>query len=148
MHFERFLNVCTKTVTLSCLQNIIHANPFDCRLTGKQFGSRELEILSLPGACVQQVYNFIHLLKIFLISSFICRGNDLSFFKKPTTTPASQVAHEIIDFANLLCHHAKVVYVLGIPERNESKIRSKQVNDFWQSVGERKTKYQQLGTWR
>ena len=70
------------------------------------------------------------------------------FFKKPTTTPASQVAHKIIDLANRLCHSAKVVYVLGIPERNENKVRSKQVNDFLQSVGERKTKDQRLVTWR
>ena len=50
-------------------------------------------------------------------------------------TPASQVAHEIIDLANLLGHRAKVVYILGIPERNENKVRSKQVNYFLQSVG-------------
>ena len=59
------------------------------------------------------------------------------FFRKPTTTPASQVAQEIIDLANLLCHRTKVVYVLGLPERNENEVRSKQVNDFLQSVGER-----------
>ena len=70
------------------------------------------------------------------------------FFKKPTTTPASQVAHEILDLANLLSHRAKVVYVLCIPERNEKKVRSKQVKDFLQSVGERKTKDQPLVTWR
>ena len=28
-----------------------------------------------------------------------------------------QVAHEIIDIANLLCHRARVVYVLGTPKR-------------------------------
>ena len=58
------------------------------------------------------------------------------------------MAHEIIDLANLLCHRAKVVYVLGIPGRNENKRRSKQVNDLLQSVGERKTKDQPFVTLR
>ena len=58
------------------------------------------------------------------------------------------MAHKITDLAKLLCDRAKVVYVLGIPERNENKVRSKQVNDFLQSVGERKTKDQPLVTWR
>ena len=69
------------------------------------------------------------------------------FFKKPTTTTASQVTHEIIDLANLLCHRAEVVYVLTTPERNENKVRLKQVNDFLRSVGELKTKDQPLATW-
>ena len=107
-----------------------------------------LNILSLPGACVRHVYNFISPKDIFDIIILFVGGNDLYFFKNPTTTPALLVAHEITDLANLLCDRAKVVYVLGIPERNENKVRSKQVNDFLQSVGERKTKDQTLVTWR
>ena len=93
-----------------------------------------LNILSLPGACVRHVYNFIPPKDIFDIIILFVGGNDLYFSKNPTTTPALQVAHEITDLANLLCDRAKVVYVLGIPERNENKVRSKQVNDFLQSV--------------
>ena len=85
--------------------------------------------------------------KKYTIILFI-EGNALYFFKKPTTTPASQVAHEVLDLANLLCDRAKVVYVLGIQKRNEKKIRSKQVNEFLQSVGERKTNDKPLVTWR
>ena len=107
-----------------------------------------LNILSLPGACVRHVYNFIPPKDNFDIIVLFVGGNDLYFFKNPTTTPALQVAHEITDLANLFCDRAKVVYVLGIPERNENKVRSKQVNDFLQSVGERKTKDQPLVTWR
>ena len=70
------------------------------------------------------------------------------FFKKPTTTTASQVTHENIDLANLLCPRAEVVYVLTRPERNENKVRLKQVNDFLLSVGELKTKDQPLATYR
>ena len=83
---------------------------------------------------------------IFDIIFLFVGGNDLHFFKKPTTTPASQVAHEIIYLANLLCHRAKVVYALGVLERNENKVRSKEVNDFLQSVGERKTEDHPLVT--
>ena len=89
------------------------------------------------------------LTRIFLISSFFfVRENDLYLFKKPTTTPASRVAHKIMDLANPLCHRAKVVYILGIPNRNKNKVRSKQVNDFLQSVGDLKTKHHFLVTWR
>ena len=74
-------------------------------------------------------------------------GNDLYFFKKSTTTSASQVSREVTDHANLLCHRAIVVWVLDIPERNENKVFSNWVNDFLQSVDERKTKDQSLLTW-
>ena len=107
-----------------------------------------LNILSLPGACVRHVYNFIPPKGLFDIIILFVGGNDLYFFQKPTLTPASQVAHEIIDIANLLCHRAKVVYVLGVPERNDNKVRSKQVNDLLQSIGERKTKDQSFVAWR
>ena len=56
------------------------------------------------------------------------------FFKNRTTTTASQMAHGIIELANLLRHRAKVVYFLGIPKRNENRVRSKQVNDFLKAV--------------
>ena len=84
-----------------------------------------MNILSLLGACVRQGYIFIPPKHIFNIIILLVGENDLYLFKKPTTTLASQVAHEIIDLANLLCHRAKVVYVLGIPERNENEVRSK-----------------------
>ena len=105
-----------------------------------------VNILSLPGACVRHVYNFVPHKDIFDIIILFVGGNDLYFFKNSTTTAASQVAREIIDLADLLCHRAKVVYVLGILERNDNKVRSKQVNDFLQSLGERKTKDQPLVT--
>ena len=83
---------------------------------------------SLPGACVRHVYNFIQKPsselpspeKNYIIILFI-EGNALYFFKTPTTTPASQVAHEVLDIAILLCDRVKVVYVLGIQKRNEKK---------------------------
>ena len=89
--------------------------------------SRSLEagnvnILSLPGACVRHVYNFVPHKDIFDIIILFVGGNDLYFFKNSTTTAASQVAREIIDLVDLLCHRAKVVYVLGILERNHNKV--------------------------
>ena len=66
-----------------------------------------LNILFLPGACVRHVYNFIPPKDSFDIIVLFFGGNDLYFFKKPTTTPTIQVAHKIIDLANLLCHRAK-----------------------------------------
>ena len=107
-----------------------------------------MNILSLPGACVRHVYNCIPKGHFSISSFFLSGATPCIFSNKPTTTPASQVAHEIIDLANLLRHRAKVVHVLGIPERHENKVRSKQVNDFLQSVGERKTKNQSRVTWR
>ena len=41
-----------------------------------------------------------------------------------------------------------LVIFFGVLQRNENKVRSKQVNEFLQSVKERKTKDQPLVTWR
>ena len=83
-----------------------------------------VKILSLPSAFVRQVYNFIPPKNFFDIIIRFVGEKHLRFSKQTTTISAMQVAHEIVDLANLLCRRARVVHVLGIPERSEKKVPS------------------------
>ena len=97
-----------------------------------------LNILSLPGAGVRHVYDFLPPEGKYVTIILFVGGNDLYNATTPSDTPAREVATNIIELAYLLCKRAKHVFALGVPERDENKVRSKAVNDILQGAAERK----------
>ena len=61
-----------------------------------------LNIISLPGAKVRDVYNFIPPKNEFDLIILFVGGNDLFNYSEPSYTPAPQMANEIIALANFL----------------------------------------------
>ena len=95
--------------------------------------ARELDIanfnvLSLPGARVRHVYNFVPKKGDYDIVVLFIGGNDLFCGNIPSTLSADDLVQEISDLANLLLTKAKKVFVLGIPQRHSQSQRTKAVN--------------------
>ena len=99
-----------------------------------------LNIVSLPGASVRHAYDYVPPAGLFDIIILFIGGNDLYNFTEPSLTPDRKVADDIVELANFLCNRAPSVFVLGVPERDENKTRSKAVNDLLQDIAERKPK--------
>ena len=85
-------------------------------------------ILSLPGAKVHDVYNFIPRVSRFDIIVLFVGGNDLFQGKSPSKVNSEEVADKISDLANVLKGKADKVFVLGIPPRHNQRERTSAVN--------------------
>ena len=85
-------------------------------------------ILSLPGAKVHEVYNFIPRVGRFDIIVLFVGGNDLFQGKSPSKVSLEEVADKISDLANVLKGKADKVFVLGIPPRHNQRERTSAVN--------------------
>ena len=85
-------------------------------------------ILSLPGAKVHDVYNFIPRVGRFDIIVLFVGGNDLFQGKSPSKVSSEEVADKISDLANVLKGKADKVFVLGIPPRHNQRERTSAVN--------------------
>ena len=85
-------------------------------------------ILSLPGALVKHVYNFVPKKDLYDTVVLFIGGNDLFSGKAQSNISASELVQEISDLANLLLTRAKRVFVLGIPRRHYQLERTKEVN--------------------
>ena len=96
-----------------------------------------LNIISLPGAGVRHVYNFIPPKNEFDLIILFIGGNDLFDDTEPSDTPAPQIANELIELANFLSERAKQVFVLGIPERDRNKERVEEVNKILEKLAKR-----------
>ena len=99
-----------------------------------------LNIVSLPGASVRHAYDYVPPAGLFDIIILFIGGNDLYNFTEPSLTPARKEVDDIVELANFLCNRAPSVVVLGVPERDENKTRSKAVKDLLQDIAERKPK--------
>ena len=99
-----------------------------------------LNIVSLPGASVRQAYDYNPPAGLFDIIILFIGGNDLNNFNEPSPTPARKVADDIVELANFLGNRAPSIVVLGVPERDENKTRSKAVKNLLQDIAERKPK--------
>ena len=98
-----------------------------------------LNVLSLPGASVRHFYNYLPPHNLFDLVILFVGGNDLYNYTRPTLTPATQVADDIVDLENFLSERASNVFVIGVPERDENKTRSKSGNDLLLAKAERKS---------
>ena len=107
-----------------------------------------LNIISLPGAKVRDVYNFIPPKNEFDLIILFVGGNDLFNYSEPSYIPASQIANEIIALANFLSDKAKHVFVLGIPERDQNKERVEEVNKILDKLAFRVPKTNPKVAWK
>ena len=94
----------------------------------KKLNIANFNILSLPGAQVKQVYNFLPKKDIYDTIVLFSGGNDLFSDKAKSNIFASELVQEISDLANLLLTRAKRVFVLGIAHRQYHSERTKEIN--------------------
>ena len=87
-------------------------------------------VLSLPGAKIEHVYNFIPKRNLYDIIVLFIGGNNLF------ATTKKNLVRQISDLANLLITKAKKVFVLGIPLRNSQPLQAKEVNSLLASCQE------------
>ena len=94
----------------------------------KELDIANFNVLSLPGACVRHVYNFIPKKDSYDTVVLFIGGNDLFCNNAPSTKSAEDLTQELSDPANFLLTKIKSVFVLGIPLRHSLPQRSKTVN--------------------
>ena len=94
----------------------------------KKLNIAYFNILSLPGAQVMHVYNFLPKKDIYDTIVLFIGGNDLFSGKAHSNISASELVQKISDLANLLLTRAKRVFVLGIQHRHYQPERTKEVN--------------------
>ena len=95
---------------------------------GKELDIANFNVLSLPGACVRHVYNFIPKNDSYDTVVLFIGGNDLFCNNLPSTKSVEDLAQKLSDLANFLLTKIKSVFVLGIPLRHSLPQRSKTVN--------------------
>ena len=88
---------------------------------GRHFESGNLNILSLPGPTIKDVYNFVPPINQYCKIILFMGGNDLYNGCKPSDKTPIDIANQLIELANFLTERTKEVYLIGIPERNENK---------------------------
>ena len=114
----------------------------------REFDAGNLNVISLPGASVRHVYKILPPKGRFDVIILFIGGNDLYNWTEPSTIPAESVSKQIEEVANALCSRAKQVYVIGIPERDQNKTRSREVNDALQATANRSNKSQSPVKWK
>ena len=87
-------------------------------------------ILSLFGAKVKDVYNFIPRMVRFDIIVFFVRRNDHLYCKSPSKFSSEEVADKISDLANALKNKADKELLLGIPTRQNQRERTSAINNL------------------
>ena len=97
---------------------------------GKGLDIAYFNVLSLPGAKIEHVYNFIHTKDLDDIIVLFTGGNNLF------VTTSENLVRQISNLANLLLTKAKKVFVLGIPLRNFQPHQAKEVNSLLASCQE------------
>ena len=97
-----------------------------------------LKILSLPGASIRHLYDYIPPAGRFEIIILFIGGNDLfDGFELSSKTP-QKVARDLIELANFACQRtSSSVFVLGIPESDENRERASVTNDIVKARAER-----------
>ena len=114
----------------------------------RHFESENLNILSLPGATIKDVYNFLPPINQYCKNILFFGGNDLYNGCKPSDKTPIDIANQLIEFANFLNERTKEVYLIGIPERNENKQRSAAVNEILVKVSHRSRIHKPSVNWK
>lgn len=94
-----------------------------------QLDSGLVNILSLPGGRIKNVYDFIPEEGQYDNIILFIGGNDC--FQKsaePSSRTHTQIAADLNDLGNILAPRAKEVFILGVPERHQQPERTKEVN--------------------
>ena len=95
---------------------------------GKELDIANFNILSLQGACVRHVYNFIPKKDSYDTFVLFIEGNDPFCINLPSTKTAQDLTQGLSDLADFLLTKVKSVFVLGIQLRHYLLQRSKTVN--------------------
>ena len=99
-----------------------------------------LNILSLPGTCISHAYNFIPQKTQFEIIKLFLGGNHLFDGFEPSRNSPQKVPQDLIELADFVCQRTESkVFALGIPERDENRIRASQANTILKAIAERNT---------
>ena len=114
---------------------------------GRYFESGNLNILSLPGATIKDVYNFVPPINQYCKSILFIGGNDLYNGFKPSEKTPIDIANQLIELANFLTERIKEVYLIGIPERNENKQQSAAVNKILEKLSHRNRSHKPSVSW-
>ena len=77
----------------------------------------EVNILSLPGAKVEDVHRFLPAPGRYEVIALLIGGNNLYNGYLPSNSTIQEVVDEIVDLANTLFEFAEKIYVFGIPPR-------------------------------
>ena len=81
-----------------------------------------LNILSLPGASIRHLYDYIPPAGRFEIIILFIGGNDLFDGFEPSSKTPQKVAQDLIELADFACQRTRSsVFVLGIPERDKNR---------------------------
>ena len=96
----------------------------------KGLGIANFNVLSLPGAKIEHVYNFISKKDFYDTIVLFIGGNNLF------VTTSENLVRQISNLANLLLTKTKKVFVLGIPLRNFQPHQAREVNSLLASCQE------------
>ena len=97
---------------------------------GKGLDIAKFNVLSLPGAKIELVYNFIPKKDLYDIIVLFIGGNNLF------VTSSENLVRQISNIPNLLLTKTKKVFVLGIPIRNFHPHQAKQMSSLLASCQE------------
>ena len=115
-------------VTISSYKSSRSRNLLIAYSQGKELDIADFNVLSLLGACVRHVYNFIPKKNRYDNVVLLIGGNDLFCKNVPSTKSAEDLPQELSDLVKFLLTKVKSVFVLGIPLRHSLPQRSKTVN--------------------
>ena len=89
-----------------------------------------LNILSLPGASIRHLYDYIQPAGRFEIIILFTGGNDLFDGFEPSSKTPQKIAQDLIELADFACQRTRSsVFALGIPERDKKRERASVTND-------------------
>ena len=82
---------------------------------GKELEFASFNVISLPGACVRHVYNFIPKKDSYETVVLFIGANDLVCNNVPYTKSAEDLMQELSDLANFILTKVKSVFIFVIP---------------------------------
>ena len=140
---------------IDCMWHAISSFPiveievhFDHRFTRKTFRTGNLKILSIPGAIINDVYNFVSPINQYCKLLLFIGGKDLYNGCKPSDKTPIDITNQLIELANFLTEGTKELFLIGIPDRIENKERSAAVNDVLAKVSHRICSHKPQVNWK
>ena len=131
----RHLLVLSKlTIALSHLKIFQYRIPIELWFTSKTIWIRKHEQTFTSSSWYQESLQLPSTYRFFdkIILFFGCK--DLLDVCEPSNANPKDVASDLINLANTLVHHAEEAFVLGIPEKDENKLRAESPNMYLEAA--------------